>query len=219
VTNPYGDIELTPRGMRALAHPTRLAILSRLQRHGPSTATALAAEVGATPSVTSWHLRHLAEHGLVRDADVASDGRQRWWEASGRGFRFTPTDDAGGDAAMLLSRVMFEQARDLPDRWARETEPLLEDEWRRTAGLSNTTVVVTADEVARIEAAIEEVLAPYVRRTGGPETTQGARAVRMLRYVLPEADTTADTQADATADTPADTTADTQADGDAEEGA
>lgn len=193
MTNPYGDIELTPRGMRALAHPTRLAILSRLQRHGPSTATALSAEVGATPSVTSWHLRHLAEHGLVRDAQVDSDGRQRWWEASGRGFRFTPTDDAGGDAAMLLSRVMFDQARDLPDRWAREAEPLLEDDWRRSAGLSDTTVVVTADELAGIEAAIEEVLAPYVRRVAGsapdagPDIDAGARAVRLLRYVLPEA--------------------------------
>jgi DNA-binding transcriptional ArsR family regulator len=197
MANPYDDIELDARGMRVLAHPVRLRALNELQRHGPSTATLLSRVVGATPSVTSWHLRHLAEHGLVRDADVASDGRQRWWEASGRGFRFTPTDDAGGDAAMLLSRVMFEQARDLPDRWARETEPLLEDEWRRTAGLSNTTVVVTADEVARIERAIEEVLAPYVRRTGGPETTPGARAVRMLRYVLPEADTTADTGAGA----------------------
>ena len=76
--------------MRALAHPVRLAILSRLQGDGPSTATALAPLVGATPSVTSWHLRHLAEHGLVRDADVESDGRQRWWEAAGHGLPVHP---------------------------------------------------------------------------------------------------------------------------------
>ena len=94
MTNPYGDVELTPRGMRAVAHPTRLAILGRLQAHGPATATTLAPMVGATPSVTSWHLRHLAEHGLVRDADVAGDGRQRWWEAVGSGFRFTAGDTA-----------------------------------------------------------------------------------------------------------------------------
>ena len=75
MANPYGDIELTPRSIRALAHPVRLAILSRLQGSGPSTATALAPLVGATPSVTSWHLRHLAEHGLVQDAAVEGDGR------------------------------------------------------------------------------------------------------------------------------------------------
>jgi len=188
VSNPYDDVELTPRGMRALAHPTRLAILSRLQKDGPSTATALAPEVGATPSVTSWHLRHLAEHGLVRDAEVESDRRQRWWEAVGRGFRFTPpADEAGRDAATLLSRVLFEQAQDLPARWVRETEPLLEDGWRRSAGLSNTTVVVTADELDTIEAAIEQVLAPYVLRSKGSAPEPGARPVRMLRYVLPEA--------------------------------
>ena len=92
MTNPYGDIELTPRGMRALAHPTRLAILSRLQRHGPSTATALSAEVGATPSVTSWHLRHLARFGLVRDAEPSGDRRERRWEAVARGFAFDAAD-------------------------------------------------------------------------------------------------------------------------------
>ncbi len=190
MANPYDDVELTPRGMRALAHPTRLAILSRLQKAGPSTATALGPQVGATPSVTSWHLRHLAEHGLVRDAAVESDGRQRWWEAVGRGFRFTPpSDDAGRDAAALLSRMMFDQARDLPERWSHEVEPLLEDEWRRAAGLSNTTIVATAAEVERIEAAIEEVLAPYVLRKSSGETVPGARAVRLLRYVLPEAPT------------------------------
>jgi DNA-binding transcriptional ArsR family regulator len=188
MSNPYGDVELTPRGMRALAHPTRLAILSRLQVDGPSTATALAPLVGATPSVTSWHLRHLAEHGLVRDAEVESDGRQRWWEAIGRGFRFTATaDDAGRDAATLLSRVMFDQAEDLPGRWAREAEPLLEDDWRRSAGLSNTTFVATADELAEVELAIEELLAPYVLRKSRSIEVPGGRNVRMLRYVLPEA--------------------------------
>lgn len=190
-TNPYGDVELTPRAMRALAHPVRLAILSRLQGDGPSTATALAPLVGASPSVTSWHLRHLAEHGLVRDAEVESDGRQRWWEAVGTGFRFTPTsDDEGRDAASLLSTVLFDQAAPLPRKWGREAEPLLEDEWRRSAGLSNTTVVVTAEELAEVESAIEALLAPFVLRRANRQPVPGGRTVRMLRYVLPEADLT-----------------------------
>lgn len=188
MSNPYGDIELTPKSMRALAHPVRLAILSRLQGHGPSTATALAPMVGATPSVTSWHLRHLAEHGLVRDAEVESDGRQRWWEAVGSGIRFAPSGDPSGhDAASLLSRVMFDQAHDLPAEWARDDEPLLEPAWRRAAGLSNTTFVATAAELEEIETAIEEVLAPFVLRKAGAATVEGTRTVRMLRYVLPSA--------------------------------
>lgn len=188
MSNPYGDVELTPKSMRALAHPVRLAILSRLQGHGPSTATALAPLVGATPSVTSWHLRHLAEHGLVRDSDVAADGRQRWWEAVASGFRFTPTgDDAGQDASSLLSRVMFDQAEHLPSEWARDAEPLLEAEWRRSAGLSNTTILATAGELAEIESAVEALLAPYVLRKGGATEATGTRRIRLLRYVLPSA--------------------------------
>jgi hypothetical protein len=145
--------------------------------------------------VTSWHLRHLAEHGLVQDAAVEGDGRQRWWEAVARGIRFTPTDDAAGqDAAGLLSRVMFDQAAGLPDAWARDTEPLLEPEWRRSAGLSNTSIVATADELAEIEAAVEALLSPYVLRKGADEPTPGARRVRLLRYVLPSG---ADADADA----------------------
>jgi hypothetical protein len=81
---------------------------------------------------------------------------------------------------------MFDQAEDLPGRWAREAEPLLEDDWRRSAGLSNTTFVATADELAEVELAIEELLAPYVLRKSRSAEVPGGRNVRMLRYVLPE---------------------------------
>src|SRR6476469_10568300 len=92
--NPYGDLELEdPRAMRALAHPVRLAILSHLQRTGPATATELSEHVDATPSVASWHLRHLAQFGLVRDSDVGDDGRKRYWEAAARGVRIEFPDD------------------------------------------------------------------------------------------------------------------------------
>ncbi|MEU8958028.1 helix-turn-helix domain-containing protein [Streptomyces sp. NPDC048518] len=193
--NRLGDVEITdPKAMRALAHPVRLAILERLQRHGPATATHLAPHVGATPSVTSWHLRHLASFGLVRDAEPGPDRRQRRWEAVARGFRFeTPADPDPGDpddeeatsAARVLAREMFLRSGDLPDRWAAEVEPTLEPEWRRLAGLANTRVVVSADELAAIEDEIERVLAPYVTRDEAARPAD-ARSVRLLRYVLPE---------------------------------
>jgi DNA-binding transcriptional ArsR family regulator len=188
--NRLGDIEITdPQAMRALAHPVRLAILERLQRHGPATATQLAPDVGATPSVTSWHLRHLAGFGLVRDAEPGPDRRQRRWEAVARGFRFEvpeePDDEEGRSAARVLSREMFLRSGDLPNRWAAEVEPKLEPAWQRLAGLANTRVVVSADELAAIEDAIERILAPYVTRDEAARPADG-RGVRLLRYVLPE---------------------------------
>jgi DNA-binding transcriptional ArsR family regulator len=187
MTNPYGDVELAPKGMRALAHPVRLAILGELQRHGPNTATALAPVVGASPSVTSWHLRHLAQHGLVRDAETGNDGRQRWWEAVARGFRMKmPADEAGQEAYRMLSGAMFSQSERLPQEWAATVEPRLDVDWRRRAGMSNTRILATADEVDAIEAAIEELLAPYVLRKDDTAPPPDARHVRILRYTLPE---------------------------------
>jgi hypothetical protein len=139
--------------------------------------------------VTSWHLRHLARFGLVRDSAGApggTDGRKRYWESVGRGFRFDfPDDDEGRAASQVLSRTMFEQYADLPRRWMAEVEQRLEPAWRREAGLSNTRVELTADELVRVNAEIERVLAPYVTRAR-EATPAGARGVRLLRYVLPE---------------------------------
>jgi DNA-binding transcriptional ArsR family regulator len=188
--NPLGDLELTdPRAMRALAHPVRLAILDHLQRHGSATATALAPLVGASPSVTSWHLRHLERFGLVRDSDAGgegADGRQRWWEATARGFRFDSSDDdEGRSAARMLANQMFLRYEHLPRQWITDVEPRLDDAWRRLGGLSNTRVVVSAAELEAIAEAMEQVLAPYVTRDPADRPADG-RGVRLMRYFLPE---------------------------------
>lgn len=184
--NPYGDVELDARGMRALAHPTRLAILLQLQFHGCNTATGLSGQVGVSPSVASWHLRHLAEHGLVKDAANQGPGRQRWWEAV-NGFRFAVVDDDSADAARALTSVLEQIEGDLPGRWRAEVEPHLDPQWRRLSGRANTAIVITPAELEAIGSAIEQLLAPYVRRSPS-ERPDGARTVRILRYTMPELD-------------------------------
>jgi DNA-binding transcriptional ArsR family regulator len=189
LTNPLGDLPVTdPQAMRALAHPVRLAALSYLQRNGAATATMLAPEVGATPSVTSWHLRHLASFGLVADADpaeVPGDKRQRWWKAVARGFRVEPGDSPESQAAYeVLGRQMIEMARDQVDTWLTETAPRLSPTWLRAAGVSNTLVSLTPDEARTLDRQINELLGPYVMR---PEADRpvGAAPVRILRHFLP----------------------------------
>jgi DNA-binding transcriptional ArsR family regulator len=188
--NPLGDVVITdPTAMRALAHPVRLAILDLLRRNGPASATELAPALGASPSVTSWHLRHLASFGMVRDSEPAADRRYRRWEAVGRGYRFEVPEDPGDaearSAARLLSEQMFVRAGEVPARWLDRTEPGLDPAWRRLAGVSNTRVVVSADELAVILAGLENVLAPYVTRDAAGRPA-GSRGVRLMRYVLPE---------------------------------
>jgi DNA-binding transcriptional ArsR family regulator len=189
--NPYGDFEVTdPQAMRALAHPVRLAALSYLQKNGPATATQLSEHVGASPSVTSWHLRHLAGFGLVTDGpppDGVGDRRQRWWQAVARGFRYEmPETPDGAEAGRLLRAELMNQALEAAQHWLVETEPRLDPEWNRAGGGSNTLLHVTQDELESLENAIEDLLAPYVRR--GPQgAPTEARPVRHLRMLLPEA--------------------------------
>jgi DNA-binding transcriptional ArsR family regulator len=189
--NPYGDFEITdPQAMRALAHPVRLAALSYLQKHGPATATQLSEHVGASPSVTSWHLRHLAEFGLVVDVPPPSgtDRRQRWWNAAARGFRYEmPDTPEGAEAGRLLRTEMMNQVLEAAQQWLVETEPNLDPEWSRLAGSSNTLLLLTPAEADAVESAIEELLAPYVNRRDTGDVPDGARPVRHLRLSLPEA--------------------------------
>ncbi|MEV6268564.1 helix-turn-helix domain-containing protein [Kribbella sp. NPDC051936] len=189
--NPYGDFEITdPQAMRALAHPVRLAALSYLQKHGPATATQLSEHVGASPSVTSWHLRHLAEFGLVVDVPPPSgtDRRQRWWDAAARGFRYEmPDTPEGTEAGRLLRTEMMNQVLEAAQQWLVETEPNLDPEWSRLAGSANTLLMLTLAEAEAIESAIEELLAPYVQRRDAGDVPDDARPVRHLRISLPEA--------------------------------
>jgi DNA-binding transcriptional ArsR family regulator len=188
--NPYGDFEITdPQAMRALAHPVRLAALSHLQRSGPATATQLSEHVGASPSVTSWHLRHLANFGLVHDgpAPSGSDRRQRWWYAAARGFRYEMPESAeGAEAGRLLRTELMNQALEAVQDWLVNTEPHLDPEGSRHGFSSNTLLLATPAELEAIEEAIEQLLAPYVRRHAEGDVPEGARPIRHLRFSLPE---------------------------------
>ena len=115
--NELGDLEITdPRAMRALAHPVRLTIFERLQRHGPAPVAELAENAGTTPSATGRHLRQLAQHGLV----VKSEGI---WNAVGSGIRFEPADDDASQAAYrALANQLFLRTDELPRRWLTEDE-------------------------------------------------------------------------------------------------
>jgi DNA-binding transcriptional ArsR family regulator len=97
-----------PQALRALAHPLRLDILERLTVHGPMTATDLGTALAESPANCSWHLRKLAEHGLVEPSGDGQ-GRSRPWRV---------TASVGGSAAgtaphdrvqQLLAQVLIDR--------------------------------------------------------------------------------------------------------------
>lgn len=192
LTNPFDDRQISDaRTMRALAHPVRLAALSYLQQHGPATATQLSEVVGASPSVTSWHLRHLAGFGLVGDWDGGSDGRERWWQALARGISIK-LDTSGGQgsgeqnaAYQMLGMQMLSQALDQVQTWAHDVRPRLDATWSDLAGTSNTRVSLTPSELDGLVEDVNALIAPYVHRRNGQAPGPGERPVRFLRIVMP----------------------------------
>jgi DNA-binding transcriptional ArsR family regulator len=86
--DPERDVVLDARLLRALAHPMRNRILGLLRLTGPATATTLADRLGVNTGATSYHLRQLADAGLVVEDDSRGNARDRWWKAAHRSTYF-----------------------------------------------------------------------------------------------------------------------------------
>ncbi|MEC3957514.1 helix-turn-helix domain-containing protein [Nocardia sp. CDC153] len=66
---------------RTLAHPLRGRILQHLGTTAEANSTTLAEILGESTGTTSYHLRKLAESGLIAEIPEKSRGRERWWRA------------------------------------------------------------------------------------------------------------------------------------------
>lgn len=183
-----------PTAMRALAHPARLTILSRLQAEGPCTATEVAEVVGVTPSAASYHLRMLAKYGFVEDApsrgDGRGDGRERLWRSSAGGFSVSPEPDDGPDvrgAKEFLIKAFREQAADEASR-ALENLDRESREWREAAMFNRAVLLVDAEELRALNERIDELLAPY-KTTVRPreDAPPGARVSEAQVSLFPRA--------------------------------
>jgi DNA-binding transcriptional ArsR family regulator len=84
----HPTVELAGAALRALSHPMRNRMLGLLRLYGPATATTLAGRLGVNTGATSYHLRQLAEAGLVVEDDSRGNARDRWWKAAHMGTSF-----------------------------------------------------------------------------------------------------------------------------------
>src|SRR6476661_6900522 len=153
--------------MRALAHPTRLALLDHLHTVDQATATECGAAVGDSPSNCSYHLRALARWRFVAEAEGGA-GRERPWRATASRIEF-PSD--GLEATVLRDELLGRQQQRVRDALRREHE--LPPRWRRAAQTSSAALTLTPSELDalgdRFEALIDEFRGRGDRR--------GARAV------------------------------------------
>lgn len=180
-----------PRVLRALAHPVRWQIIDQLVVHGPATATELADRLDASPSNLSWHLRQLAKHGFIEEADGGS-GRQRPWRfvPQSSGFRWSEDDDP----ELARAKDMFIQALREQDlrglrAWQeyRHREP---PEWRDAAAIGSSNYIwLTAAELAAFNSELTEVverhLMPHVGRLDAARRPAGSRPIQFNVWAVP----------------------------------
>ena len=104
---PRDTAQLPADAMRALAHPLRLRILDELSINGPLTASGLGERLAESSGATSYHLRQLEKHGLVREVTAKGNARERWWERRpGSMSTPEPQDFPPGSAERLATQLI-----------------------------------------------------------------------------------------------------------------
>jgi DNA-binding transcriptional ArsR family regulator len=155
------EVRLDARQIRVLAHPLRARLLGHLRLDGPATATHLAEVLTTNTGATSYHLRQLAEVGLVREDDHASRGRERWWRAAHDVSSWWRKDFAGDDDATAavdwLAGYQVHRLADSAEAWRRAAGDE-SDEWRDAAGLSDYLLDVGPEQLRALKRDLDEVI-------------------------------------------------------------
>lgn len=188
MSDEFSRVRLTSRQIRVLAHPLRVRLLGRLRAEGPATATGLAGVLGTNTGATSYHLRQLAEAGLVVEEERSGGGRQRWWRAahdlsSWRRSYYLDDPDATA-AAEWLEAFQVNRFVELAEQWRRglPDEPV---EWRDTGGLSDYRLDMNAEQVRALMSEIDELVARHALAAKA-SPRPGARPLALYVAALPK---------------------------------
>lgn len=169
------------------SHPLRTRLLGRLRLDGPATATTLARALDTNSGATSYHLRKLAEVGLVTEADGGS-GRERLWRAAHQMHSWTTSDlageEEGEDALTLLRAEHWRDFTETAERWMAH-ERSWPAQWRDVAGVDDYLLEVSPDQLRALQDELRDVVQRHRTAPPGP----GARRVRLYLHHLPQDET------------------------------
>ncbi len=180
-------MNLDAKQIRVLAHPLRSRLLGRLRLDGPATATRLAESLGTNTGATSYHLRQLADVGLVAEDENAGRGRERWWRAA-HDMSSWQRDAFAGDldaveAADWLDRNALHFFVERAERWQR-AKPDEPPAWRTAAGFSDYILHLGTEQLSALTAELDTVIERY-RTLGETDPGPDARQVLLYLYAVP----------------------------------
>lgn len=151
--------------LKAFGHPLRMKLYRALYVSRTATASQLAEQVDEAVSLVSYHLRKLADHGLIEEApQQGTDGRERWWQPASEGLSFRDEDFRNAPEALAthtaVGRMSFEQRSDLYRSYL-DTQSAWAPQWRSAAFSSEYLGRLTAEELARLSGEMHELLKRY----------------------------------------------------------
>lgn len=128
---------------------------------GPLTSARLADRLDTNTGATSYHLRQLADVGLVEEQEELGTARERWW-ASAHDFstwRETDFEDNPDDraAAEWLVDNYSRSKQRWRDHWL-STRRSWSAEWREAADFSDVAIELTPDELRALTAELLDVV-------------------------------------------------------------
>jgi DNA-binding transcriptional ArsR family regulator len=176
-----------PAAMRALAHPTRLALLGELRSAGPSTVGRLSLVLDEAPGSISYHLQRLVAVGLVTEApELAANRRERWWRAEHQLTTVLPAEDrADPERAAAGTALRHEVVRGLATLQEDylDAEATLPLEWIAAATQGDRLLHLTVDELSELSAELDELADRWQTRSqrGRPGTEQVALLTSAFR--------------------------------------
>ncbi|OKI63931.1 ArsR/SmtB family transcription factor [Micromonospora sp. CB01531] len=180
------EVRLDHRQVRVLAHPLRTRLLGALRVKGPATATRLAELLGTNTGATSYHLRQLAEVGLVAEDPDLGTGRQRFWRAAHDVTNWEPTDfDDDPDARAAVEWIEDYQVRHLvehAERWS-AVRHQWSSAWRDAFGMSDIFMTIPSARLETLKAEVWQLLDRY-RNQADPDEP-GAEQVQIFLTALP----------------------------------
>lgn len=183
-----GDRVLDAGALKALAHPLRVRIYDILSQYGPQTASSLAERLGESSGSTSYHLRALAKHDLIREVEDRGSARERWWERPVGGVSFTNPDAMETPAGRAATQIVMneflngrhQQLLDFVNRGIGGEST----DWQEGTLISTATARLTSaqskDLSLRILALIDETVDNYRHQTG-----EGVRPVSLRADIFP----------------------------------
>ena len=187
---PDGELRiLRPTGaqLQTLAHPLRSRLLGALRFHGPATSTALAARLGTNSGATSYHLRQLAEAGLIEDDPERSNGRDRWWRAAHDATSWTSADFEDDPDARAADDWLLRHHAHVTGAWLHKWLEERQDwspEWRDAADQNDYYLDLTAEQLHALMAELHEVVDRHRDNAAGAPA-DGAERVIVLMHGFP----------------------------------